>query len=117
MKTCPYCAEDIQPAATVCKHCHRNLVPLRARPLWRWARGMLIALGLWVVVFLVAFYNSEGQQQRRAFLAQREAWHRQCWPVYPPPPLPAMREWCAEELRTLQADARRYGLDPTTIAR
>jgi hypothetical protein len=32
MKTCPFCAEDIQDAALVCKHCGRELIAQNATP-------------------------------------------------------------------------------------
>jgi hypothetical protein len=109
MKTCPYCAEEIQAAAIVCHHCRRNVVPLRSRGAWRWARGMAIALGVWLVLAFAAFYFSDDQQQFRAFVAEREAWHRNCDSPFGPDGNAQGTQACADELRAMIAEATRHG--------
>jgi hypothetical protein len=58
-RTCPFCAESIQPAAIVCKHCHRDL-PAAAGALKRSVDRptiVLILLGV-IAVAGVSIFNA-----------------------------------------------------------
>jgi hypothetical protein len=109
MKTCPFCAEEIQDAAIVCKHCGRDLItpgaPARRPP--RWGRIVLV-VGVLIGAFLIALLFIDTPEMA-AFKVRRAAWHEKCDQYRNTPLSNPAANACNDELNALVAYGKQRG--------
>ena len=108
MKPCPWCAEQIQDAATVCKHCGRRLKKSGAGTVFAWLGSTVLGAFL---IFVTAIYFSEDHQAFIVFDKKRTEWRQRCDRFVKQPVLDAEGQRCKDELAALSAEAKRRGWD------
>jgi hypothetical protein len=107
MKACPFCAEDIQDAAIVCKHCQRELVAPVVQKARKNRRGLFWVVGILGV--MGACYFITDHQRFVEWQARRDQWHARCDQYRQMPLTNPAAENCNRELNAMVAEARANG--------